>query len=200
MARDSYLFPGILGTTGSGKSTILSLILRLYEPSSGQILLDGRDIKEYNPLWLRYHIGFVSQDDATISFFFKVMSINCLAMFSWHLCFSQVTSLMISRDHGQRYSACNGEDLVLCNRTIRENLLYGCDTEPNDADARQALRAAQCEDGWYKVGVFLVGHVSFLLGFWFSWTCNLWFFGFGSCCFLEGKRIRDSTSSSCPSW
>ena len=55
---------GILGTTGSGKSTILSLILRLYEPSSGQILLDGKDIKEYNPLWLRHHIGFVSQDTA----------------------------------------------------------------------------------------------------------------------------------------
>ena len=71
MTRDSYLFPGILGTTGSGKSTILSLILRLYEPSSGQILLDGRDIKEYNPLWLRHHIGFVSQDDATISCFLE---------------------------------------------------------------------------------------------------------------------------------
>ena len=55
---------GILGTTGSGKSTILSLILRLYEPSSGQILLGGKDIKEYNPLWLRHHIGFVSQDTA----------------------------------------------------------------------------------------------------------------------------------------
>ena len=94
---------------------------------------------------------------------------------------------MINRDHGQRYSACNGEDLVLCNRTIRENLLYGCETEPNDADARQALRAAQCEDGWYKVGVFLVGHVPFLLGFWLSWTCNLWFFGFGSSCFLQKK-------------
>ena len=53
---------GILGTTGSGKSTILSLMLRLYEPTSGEILLDGKDIKEYNPLWLRRHIGFVSQD------------------------------------------------------------------------------------------------------------------------------------------
>jgi len=55
-------FLGILGTTGAGKSTVFALLLRFYEPSSGRILLDGHDLRNYNPLWLRRHIGFVSQD------------------------------------------------------------------------------------------------------------------------------------------
>eukprot|EP00931_Biecheleriopsis_adriatica_P006578 TRINITY_DN107966_c0_g1_i1.p1 TRINITY_DN107966_c0_g1~~TRINITY_DN107966_c0_g1_i1.p1 ORF type:complete len:918 (+),score=213.05 TRINITY_DN107966_c0_g1_i1:33-2786(+) len=116
-------FLGILGTTGSGKSTVLSLLLRLYEPSRGRILLDGRDLREYNPLWLRRNIGFVSQE------------------------------------------------LVLCKRTIRDNLLYGCASiavddiasgavddarlaEPSDEAARAALRAAQCEETFFNQKAF----------------------------------------------
>lgn len=53
---------GILGTTGAGKSTIFALLLRLYEPTSGRITLDGRDLRSYNALWLRRNIGIVSQD------------------------------------------------------------------------------------------------------------------------------------------
>ncbi|MFL9843630.1 ABC transporter ATP-binding protein [Flavobacterium rhizosphaerae] len=52
----------ILGRTGSGKSTVLSLISRLYDPQSGQILVDGQDIKELNLYDLRNSIGFVPQD------------------------------------------------------------------------------------------------------------------------------------------
>jgi ABC-type multidrug transport system ATPase subunit len=53
---------GILGETGSGKSTLAALLLRLYDPEAGRILLDGRDLKDYNPLWLRRHVAVVSQD------------------------------------------------------------------------------------------------------------------------------------------
>jgi ATP-binding cassette subfamily C protein LapB len=52
----------IIGRIGSGKSTIQKLILGLYEPSSGQILIDGIDIKQIDPADLRKHIGYVSQD------------------------------------------------------------------------------------------------------------------------------------------
>ena len=103
-------------------------------------------------------------------------------------CFSQITltfPVMKQRPIGARdirLATCNGEDLVLCNRTIRENLLYGCDTEPNEADARQALRAAQCEDGWFleRLGVVLGWWCSpFLVRIWcFLFTYTLWFFGF----------------------
>ncbi|MDD5373138.1 MAG: type I secretion system permease/ATPase [Sulfurimonas sp.] len=52
----------ILGRIGSGKSTIEKLILGLYEPDSGQILIDGIDIKQIDPADLRKNIGYVSQD------------------------------------------------------------------------------------------------------------------------------------------
>ena len=52
----------IIGRIGSGKSTIQKLILGLYEPDSGQILIDGIDIKQIDPADLRKNIGYVSQD------------------------------------------------------------------------------------------------------------------------------------------
>ena len=54
---------GIMGATGSGKTTIASLILRLYDRSSGQILLDGQDIKHYSLDALHQKIGAVLQKD-----------------------------------------------------------------------------------------------------------------------------------------
>ena len=54
---------GILGPTGSGKSTILNLLLRLYDPDEGQVLLDGRDIRTIPPEELRKKFGVVFQND-----------------------------------------------------------------------------------------------------------------------------------------
>lgn len=53
---------GIIGTTGSGKSTIANLLMRLYDPMQGVILIDGKDIRAYNISTLRKQIGFVPQD------------------------------------------------------------------------------------------------------------------------------------------
>lgn len=52
----------IIGRTGSGKSTILSLISRLYDPTEGQVLIDGFNLKEVNLNTLRNSIGTVPQD------------------------------------------------------------------------------------------------------------------------------------------
>ncbi|MDO6739139.1 ABC transporter ATP-binding protein [Wenyingzhuangia sp. 2_MG-2023] len=52
----------ILGKTGSGKSSILNLVSRLYDPTSGEVLVDGKSIQEHNVYHLRNHIGFVPQD------------------------------------------------------------------------------------------------------------------------------------------
>ena len=54
---------GILGPTGSGKSTILSLLMRLYDPDEGQILIDGHDIRTLSPAELRQRFGVVFQND-----------------------------------------------------------------------------------------------------------------------------------------
>jgi len=55
-------FVGIVGPTGSGKSTIASLIPRFYDPAAGRILVDGTDIKDYTLRGLRQQIGFVLQE------------------------------------------------------------------------------------------------------------------------------------------
>ncbi|CAN6487128.1 unnamed protein product [Victoria cruziana] len=54
----------IVGSSGSGKSTIVALIERFYDPTSGQVLLDGHDIKTLKLRWLRQQIGLVSQEPA----------------------------------------------------------------------------------------------------------------------------------------
>lgn len=53
---------GIVGPTGVGKTSLIGLLLRFYEPKQGAILVDGRDIKEYKLESIRQHIGFVSQE------------------------------------------------------------------------------------------------------------------------------------------
>ena len=53
---------GIIGKVGSGKSSILQLINRLYNPNSGKILLDGHDIRDFKLEELRSHIGNVPQN------------------------------------------------------------------------------------------------------------------------------------------
>jgi len=57
----------VVGGSGSGKSTLGSLLLRLYEPDSGSITLDGMDIQELDPSYLRRFIGTVSQEPVLFS-------------------------------------------------------------------------------------------------------------------------------------
>lgn len=57
----------ILGPTGSGKSTLIKLIPRFYDPIEGHILIDGKDIKDFKMESLRRHIGYVSQERVLFS-------------------------------------------------------------------------------------------------------------------------------------
>lgn len=63
---DLHIKPGeslaIVGTNGSGKSTLIKLLTRLYEPTSGRILLDGLDLQEWDESALRERIGVIFQD------------------------------------------------------------------------------------------------------------------------------------------
>jgi ATP-binding cassette subfamily B (MDR/TAP) protein 1 len=58
---------GIVGASGSGKSTIAALLLRLYDPSDGTINIDGHSIPDFNLSSLRDHINLVDQDPAVFS-------------------------------------------------------------------------------------------------------------------------------------
>lgn len=53
---------GIIGPAGSGKSSILKLILKLYQPTTGRILIDDTDITHLDPAELRYQIGYIPQN------------------------------------------------------------------------------------------------------------------------------------------
>jgi len=52
----------LVGPSGSGKSTAMSLLLRFYTPQRGQILLDGKDVRDLNIQWLRNQLGYVGQE------------------------------------------------------------------------------------------------------------------------------------------
>ena len=52
----------LVGETGAGKSTMVNLVCRFFEPTQGRILIDGRDVQERSQLWLHSHIGYVLQE------------------------------------------------------------------------------------------------------------------------------------------
>ena len=54
---------GIVGPSGSGKSTLAKLVQRLYVPESGRVLVDGTDLSQIDPAWLRRQIGVVLQEN-----------------------------------------------------------------------------------------------------------------------------------------
>ncbi|MDD7593852.1 MAG: ABC transporter ATP-binding protein [Peptoniphilaceae bacterium] len=58
---------GIIGPTGSSKSTLVKLIPRLYDAQSGAVIVGGHNVKDYGPLALRRAIGFVLQNNTLIS-------------------------------------------------------------------------------------------------------------------------------------
>jgi ATP-binding cassette subfamily B protein len=56
-----------VGRSGAGKSTILNLLLRFYDPSEGRITIDRRDLRDLDPAWLRRQVGVVLQDPVLFS-------------------------------------------------------------------------------------------------------------------------------------
>src|SRR6185436_15542951 len=55
-------FTAIVGQSGAGKTTVFHLLLRLLEPTSGIVRINGRPAEEYSPESLREHIGFIPQN------------------------------------------------------------------------------------------------------------------------------------------
>ena len=55
-------YVAIVGETGAGKSTLVNLVCRFFEPTEGRILIDGRDYRERSQLWLHSNIGYVLQN------------------------------------------------------------------------------------------------------------------------------------------
>ena len=58
---------GLVGRMGSGKSTVLRLLAKLYTPTEGKVLLDGVDLAQYHPAVVRHDIGYLAQDASVLS-------------------------------------------------------------------------------------------------------------------------------------
>ena len=58
---------GLIGATGSGKSTIVNLLMRFYDADSGRVLIDGRDVRSIDPEALHRMFGVAFQSDAVFS-------------------------------------------------------------------------------------------------------------------------------------
>ncbi|KAJ4721873.1 ABC transporter B family protein [Melia azedarach] len=64
LSLQSGITAALVGHSGSGKSTIISLIERFYDPQAGEVLIDGVNLKEFQLKWIRQKIGLVSQEPA----------------------------------------------------------------------------------------------------------------------------------------
>ncbi len=84
----------VIGTTGSGKSTIANLITRMFDTTGGSLLIDGKNIKEYDPSYLRSQIGYVPQD----VFLFSDTIANNIAFGSEYLEFEKIKQAAIDAD------------------------------------------------------------------------------------------------------
>jgi osmoprotectant transport system ATP-binding protein len=62
LAIEGGVVLALVGRSGAGKSTVLKLINRLLLPDAGSVVVDGRDTREWDPIALRRHVGFVLQD------------------------------------------------------------------------------------------------------------------------------------------
>jgi ATP-binding cassette subfamily B protein len=61
----------LVGENGAGKTTLAKLLVRLYDPSEGRILLDGRDLRDYDVSSLRRHVGVIFQDFVRYDFLLR---------------------------------------------------------------------------------------------------------------------------------
>ena len=58
---------GIIGATGSGKTTVINLLMRFYDPVEGHVFVDGKDVRTYDARELRKHFGVVFQNDTVFA-------------------------------------------------------------------------------------------------------------------------------------
>lgn len=67
MKIEAGTIAAVVGRSGSGKSSIAALLIRLYDPQSGAVFLDGHNLKDLDPNWLRRNIGTVNQEPVLFS-------------------------------------------------------------------------------------------------------------------------------------
>ncbi len=151
-------FVALVGSSGAGKSTVASLVARFYDPDQGRILLDGRDIRELDPRWLRQHVTIVSQDaslfsrsigenvcfgrkDASADELAAALGISQAAPFVDHLPEGLRTSV---GDRGFRFSGGQRQRLAIARALLRRPRILILDeaTSALDSEVEATLKEA----------------------------------------------------------
>ncbi|KAL2651740.1 hypothetical protein R1flu_019868 [Riccia fluitans] len=130
------IFPGelvaVVGLSGSGKSTIIGLLLRLYDPSQGQIMIDGVSLTDLDIKWFRNQLGVVSQEP-------RLFSMDIASNISYG-CNLSVTQHDIERAAKQ----ANAHDFIMAlpdgYKTIVDNVRLSGGQKQRIAIARALLR------------------------------------------------------------
>ncbi|BFI25167.1 protein MpABC4 [Marchantia polymorpha subsp. ruderalis] len=130
------IFPGelvaVVGLSGSGKSTIVGLLLRLYEPSHGQILIDGVPLNDLDIKWFRHQLGVVSQEP-------RLFSMDIASNISYG-CSRSITTQDIEKAAKQ----ANAHDFIMAlpdgYKTIVDNVRLSGGQKQRIAIARALLR------------------------------------------------------------
>ena len=106
---------GIIGSTGSGKSTLMNLLCRFYDTTSGQVLVDGKDVRQMDLYHLRDHIGMAMQD----VFLFSDTIEGNIAYGRPHCSFDQVKHAAVMADANHFISAMpEGYDTIVGERGV----------------------------------------------------------------------------------
>ncbi|CAN1152233.1 ABC transporter B family member 26, chloroplastic [Linum perenne] len=116
----------IVGLSGSGKSTMVNLLLRLYEPTSGQILIDGTPLQDLDIRWFRERIGYVGQV-RTLNPQLHYILLSCFSNFCLHQSISKQEPKLFRMD-------------------LSSNISYGCPRDVTQEEIEHAAKEAYAHD------------------------------------------------------
>jgi len=164
---------GIVGRSGSGKSSLVNLLAGLYRPDKGKILIDGQDISLVSPQWLRSQLGFVGQE----CFLFSGTILENITLYSSEFSMEQaMAAAQVPEAHnfiealplgyktlvgetGVRLSCGQKQKVAIARALIRKPAILILDeaTSSLDAESEQRLHQNLARMGGYST-TFIISH------------------------------------------
>ena len=158
---DLTLEPGqkiaIVGRSGAGKTTLVKLVPRLFDPSEGRVLLDGMDVRDFDPHWLRQQVGMVMQEpflfsgsiaeniavgreDADVERMMEVAKLACVQDFVADMPLGYETKV---GEQGVGLSGGQRQRIAIARALYRDPkiLIFDEATNALDTDSEQAIQA-----------------------------------------------------------
>ena len=147
----------IVGRSGAGKTTLVKLVPRLFDPSDGRVLLDGMDVRDFDPHWLRQQVGMVMQEpflfsgsiaeniavgreDADMERILEVAKLACVQDFVTDMPLGYETKV---GEQGVGLSGGQRQRIAIARALYRDPkiLIFDEATNALDTDSEQAIRA-----------------------------------------------------------